>query len=42
MLSEGQVRRFVEDGFVRIDQAFPRDIADKGLVALWHATLRPE
>jgi hypothetical protein len=38
MLSEEQVRRFVEDGFVRIDRAFPREIADMGLGALWHAT----
>jgi hypothetical protein len=38
MLSEEQVRRFVEDGFVRIDRAFPREIADTGLGALWRAT----
>jgi hypothetical protein len=38
MLSKDQVRRFVEDGFVRIDRAFPREIADAGLVALWRAT----
>jgi hypothetical protein len=38
VLSEEQVRRFVEDGFVRIDGAFPREIANEGLPALWHAT----
>jgi hypothetical protein len=38
MLNKEQVRRFVEDGFVRIDQAFPREIADAGLVVLWQAT----
>jgi hypothetical protein len=38
MLSKEQAHRFVEDGFVRIDGAFPREIADTGLAALWHAT----
>jgi hypothetical protein len=38
MLSPEQVDQFVEDGFVRIDRAFPRDIADAGLAALWRAT----
>jgi hypothetical protein len=38
MLSKEQARRFVEDGFVRIDGAFPREIADTGLAALWRAT----
>jgi hypothetical protein len=38
MLSEDQVRRFIEEGFVRIDGAFPREIADTGLAALWQAT----
>lgn len=38
MLSEEQVRRFINDGFVRIDRAFPREIADAGLGVLWRAT----
>jgi hypothetical protein len=38
MLSDEQVGRFIEDGFVRIDGAFPREIADMGLGALWRAT----
>jgi Phytanoyl-CoA dioxygenase (PhyH) len=38
MVDDAQARRFIEDGFVRIDRAFPREIADAGLAALWHAT----
>ena len=38
MLSDEQVHRFIEDGFVRVDGAFPREIADKAVAALWHAT----
>jgi hypothetical protein len=38
MLSKEQERQFIDDGFVRIDGAFPREIADKGLPALWAAT----
>ena len=38
MLGEGQLRRFIEDGFVRIDGAFPREIADAGSTVLWQAT----
>jgi hypothetical protein len=38
MLSEEQVRRFLENGFVRVERAFPREIADEGLAALWRAT----
>lgn len=37
MLSDEQVRRFIEDGFIRVDRAFPREIADTGLPALWEA-----
>jgi hypothetical protein len=37
MLTERQVDQFVEDGFVRIDSAFPRAIADAGLTALCQA-----
>ena len=37
MLTARQVDRFVEDGFVRLDNAFPRAIADDGLAALWRA-----
>jgi hypothetical protein len=38
MLSDEQVRQFIADGFVRIDGAFPREIADIGRAVLWHAT----
>ena len=36
-LSIRHVDQFVEEGFVRIDNAFPRAIADAGLAALWQA-----
>ena len=35
MLARAQVRRFTEDGFVRIDGAFPREIANKARAAIW-------
>jgi hypothetical protein len=38
MLTEQQVDQFIEEGFVRIDNAFPRAIADACLPALWKAT----
>lgn len=38
VLNDQQVRRFIDDGFVRIDRAFPREIADQGMAALWRAT----
>jgi hypothetical protein len=37
MLSDEQVRQFIEDGFIRVDRAFPRQIADTGQAALWEA-----
>jgi hypothetical protein len=37
MLSDAEVHRFIENGFVRIDGAFPREIADAGRPALWQA-----
>jgi hypothetical protein len=37
MLSGTHVRRFIEDGFVRIDGAFPREIADNGRARIWQA-----
>jgi hypothetical protein len=38
MLNKEQERQFIDRGFVRIDNAFPRQIADSGLPALWAAT----
>jgi hypothetical protein len=37
-LSEAQVREFVVNGFVRIDKAFPRELADACRKILWLAT----
>ncbi len=37
-LDDAQVRRFIEDGFIRIDRAFPRDLADEGREILWRDT----
>jgi hypothetical protein len=38
MLSEAEVEGFVRDGFVRIDQAFPRELADEARAMLWRDT----
>ena len=37
-LSAQEVEQFVEQGFVRVDQAFPRDLADAGRDLLWRDT----
>lgn len=37
-LTDGEVRQFIEDGFVRVDRAFPRDLADEGRAILWRDT----
>ena len=34
-LSDAQIRQFIEDGFVRLDRAFPRKLADDGRARLW-------
>lgn len=34
-LSDAQVQAFIDDGFVRIDEAFPRHLADEGRAILW-------
>ena len=34
-LSDAQIQAFVDDGFVRIDEAFPRHLADEGRAILW-------
>jgi hypothetical protein len=34
-LSEAQIRQFIEDGFVRLDRAFPRALAARGRAILW-------
>ncbi|EFC82160.1 phytanoyl-CoA dioxygenase family protein [Parafrankia sp. EUN1f] len=37
-LTEDQVRSFVDDGFVRVPEAFPRTLADEGRSMLWRMT----
>lgn len=37
-LTPAQIESFITDGFVRIDDAFPRDLADKGRAILWRDT----
>ncbi len=37
-LDDAQVRRFIEDGFVKLDDAFPRALADAGRALLWRDT----
>jgi hypothetical protein len=37
-LSDDQIQRFVLDGFVRIDRAFPRELADEARAILWRDT----
>lgn len=37
-MEEAEVDRFVRDGFVRIEGAFPRDLADAGRAILWRDT----
>jgi hypothetical protein len=34
-LSDAQIKQFIQDGFVRIDRAFPRELADEGRAILW-------
>lgn len=38
MLSPVQTQQFIADGFVRIDEAFPRHLADAAREILWKAT----
>ena len=38
MLSKEQIDRFVDDGFVRLEQAFPRALADQAVDILWRDT----
>jgi hypothetical protein len=37
-LSDDQIQLFVRDGFVRIDRAFPRELADEARAILWRDT----
>lgn len=37
-LSQVQIQQFIENGFIRLDDAFPRDVADAGREILWRET----
>ena len=37
-LRDEQLERFIQEGFVRIDGAFPREVAEEGLALLWRET----
>lgn len=37
-LSVAQIERFIVEGFIRIDDAFPRELADACRQVLWRAT----
>lgn len=37
-LSGAQIAQFIHDGFVKLDQAFPRHLADEGRAILWRET----
>jgi hypothetical protein len=34
-LGDAQIRQFIQDGFVRIERAFPRELADQGRAIMW-------
>jgi hypothetical protein len=34
-LSDDQIQQFIQDGFVRVDRAFPRELADEARAMLW-------
>ena len=37
-LSSAQIAQFIDDGFVRLDDAFPREVANAGRAILWRDT----
>ncbi|MET0401275.1 MAG: phytanoyl-CoA dioxygenase [Cystobacter sp.] len=37
-LTEAQVEQFIHEGFVKVDEAFPRQLADEGRAILWRDT----
>jgi len=37
-LDEAQVKQFIANGFIRLDHAFPRELADQGRELLWRDT----
>ncbi|MBN0042523.1 hypothetical protein JS756_00025 [Streptomyces actuosus] len=40
MLTDDQVTRFIEDGFAKVEQAFPEKVAAECLAILWRETGR--
>lgn len=38
VLSDAQIQQFIRDGFLKIEAAFPRDLADQGRSILWRDT----
>ena len=34
-LSDAQIQQFIQDGFIRIERAFPRELADEGHAIMW-------
>ncbi|MEV0246156.1 phytanoyl-CoA dioxygenase family protein [Nocardia sp. NPDC050712] len=38
MLDDGQIEAFITEGFVKVEQAFPRAVADAGRAILWDAS----
>src|ERR1700726_1974130 len=38
VLSDAQIRQFIDDGFVKIQGAFPRELADESRSILWRDT----
>lgn len=41
-LSVAQIQQFIQDGFVRIDRAFPRELADEGRKIMWRDLCDPD
>jgi hypothetical protein len=37
-LDDAQVQQFIEDGFIRLDHAFPQELAEQGRALLWRDT----
>lgn len=38
MLTDTDIQQFLSDGFIRLDQAFPRELAEEGRQLLWRDT----
>jgi len=38
VLSDAQIKQFIHEGFVKIESAFPREVADDGRAILWRDT----